>query len=659
MSNPEPGGSRPNILLIAVAAVAVAAATLFFVMRQPAPPAQAPLASAPAASSAPATSSPASPAAAPAPAQAPAPVTLPTPAPAQSPRVVTNIPGFEWPGQVFRVKLRDLDLVNSTLSREEIEALLRGASPAEMAKTFARFSADEFTIGAIEFVTVIDGQETTTFYERITGRDIASGVFGRIEIAETRQAGNLSEPGKPPVPYGAKFGLTSLDALDTVTFLRWLTEAAPTGNAPFKAVHGAYAIEKGELAFRDFTVSIGPTTLSEFRVKPMSRAPIEMWPRLEKLMREQQGTKPPEFAADLLAMLLEFYGSFEVGELTIGPVTGKGRLDHGDEATFRLAGARFNGGEKAGGAVDAIDVSIKDGSLRIGGMNWDGDFYRWIFASLARFVLESGELSNEPEADLARFKAEAARLTVPDYRFQLNGLEVDLPNTGSESERIRFALASFENRYGAFVGVIPTTIGLKFNNFRLPIPPNVRDAGLQRIRAMGFETLDLSFNLEGAWDAAKSSVTFSDISVNFEQFARISMRFTFGQVPKAFFEDPIRNWTALLLTGTAQEASITVKNHGGFEKAIADMAQQQNKKPEQFRLEIATMAPVIMMLGLAGHPDAAQVTEAVGSFLRGLGELSVKARSVDAEGIRLLELAEGLEEPATVLKDFTLEATGK
>ncbi|MCA3611706.1 MAG: hypothetical protein IOC55_04780 [Methylobacterium sp.] len=651
MSKPEPGGSRPDILLIGVAAVAVAIASLVFVMRQPAAPPAAPV-EAPMAS---ATPAPASPAVTP----APAPVPAQAPAPAPPPRVVTSIPSFEWPGQVFRVKLRDLSIVNSTLSREEIESLLQGASPAEMATKLARFSAEEFTIGAIELVSGIEGQETTTIYERITGRNIASGVFGRIEIAETRQAGNLAAPAKPPADYSTKLGLTSIEALDTVTFLRWLTEADPTGNAPFKAVHGAYAIEKGELAFRDFTVSIGPSTLSEFRVKPMSRAPIEMWPRLARPMKATESTKAPEFTADLVAMLLEFHGSFEVGKLTIGPVSGKGKLDHGDEASFRLAGARFNGGEKAGGAVDAIDVSIKDGTFRLAGMNWEGDFYRWIFASLARFVLESADFANEPEADIARLKAEAARLTVPDHKVQVTGVEVDLPNTGSESERIRFSLASFENRYGAFVGAIPTTIGLKFNNFRLPIPPNVRDAGLQRIRAMGFETLDLSFNLEGAWDAAKSSVTFSDVSVNFEQFAGISMRFTFGQVPKAFFEDPIGNWTALLLTGTAQEASITVKNHGGFEKAIADMAQQQNKKPEQFRLEIATMAPVIMMLGLADHPDAAQVTEAVGSFLRGLGELSVKARSVDAEGIRLLELAEGLEEPATVLKDFTLEATGK
>ena len=649
MSNPEPGGSRPNILLIGLAAVAVAVASLFFVMRQPAPPAQAPLASAPA------TSPPASPAVTP----APAPVPAQAPAPTPPSRVVTTIPAFEWPGQIFRVKLRDLDLVNSTLSREEIESLLRGASPAEMVKTLARFSADEFTIGAIEFVTVIEGQETTTIYERITGRNIASGVFGRIEIAETRQVGNLAEPGRPPVKYGAKFGRTSLDALDTVTFLRWLTEPDPTGSAPFKAAHGAYVIENAELALLDFTVSIGRATLSEFRVKPMRRAPIEIWPKLEALMKAQQSKKAPEFSADLLASMLEFYGSFEVGELTIGPVTGKGRFDKGDEATFRLAGARFNGGEKAGGAVDAIDVAIKDGALRIGSVNWDGDFYRWPIATLIKFLLESGDLANQPEADLARFRAEAARFTVPDYRFQLSGLEVDLPNTGSQSERIRFSLASFENLYGAFVGVTPTTIGLKFNNFRVPIPPNVRDEGLQRIRAMGFETLDLSFNLEGAWDAAKSSVTFRDVSVNFEQFAGISMRFTFGQVPKAFFENPLENWTALLLTGTAQEASITVKNHGGFEKAIAEMAQQQNKKPEQFRLEIATMAPVILMLGLADHPDATHVTEAVGSFLRGLGELSLKARSVDAEGIRLLELAEGLEDPATVLRELRLDARGR
>ncbi|MCA3599916.1 MAG: hypothetical protein IOC58_03235, partial [Methylobacterium sp.] len=157
MSKPEPGGSRPDILLIGVAAVAVAIASLVFVMRQPAAPPAAPV-EAPMASAtpAPAQPAPASPAVTP----APAPVAAQAPAPAPPPRVVTSIPSIEWPGQVFRVKLRDLSIVNSTLSREEIESLLQGASPAEMATKLARFSAEEFTIGAIELVSGIEGQET-------------------------------------------------------------------------------------------------------------------------------------------------------------------------------------------------------------------------------------------------------------------------------------------------------------------------------------------------------------------------------------------------------------------------------------------------------------------------------------------------------------------
>lgn len=660
MSNPEPGG-RPNIVVIGLAAVAVAAAALFFVTRPPGPPPQAP---APVAS-APTSLAPANPASPPvatpaAPAPAPAPVAAPEPPPPPPPppRVVTTIPAFEWPGQVFRVKLNDLSLVNASLSREEIEAILKGGTPASLAEGLSKLNADEFSIRSIEVETEVDGQKSRTIYQNLEGGRIAGGVFSRIAFAEASQAGSVPDAENKPVSYSAKVGQTSIEALDTVTALRWFTESDPTGNAPMKPVHGPYVIAGAEVTVGDFRLEIGRSSAAGFSLRLMRRSMAEMWPGFNALMKKQ-GTEPDELSAELLADLLEIYGSFEMGRLDIGPVRGTGKAPNGSDIRFAMGAMQLASGSSGGGNLENVDIAIPEANVKLGRFQWEGDFYRLFLVGLAKLALDSDEIARQPEAQVARLRAEIGRHPLPDLGLKLAGLAIDAEQKDKPGERLAFGVDGFEIRNGGFVGVTPSTLAVKLSHFRMPIPPATTDEGLQQLRAIGLETLDLSFNLEGAWDEPTATVTFRDISTSVEQVGTVAMGFTIGNVPRAFFEEPASNWAAVLLTGTARAGSVTVTNRGGVEKAIALAASQTGKKPEQLRLELSTMAPVVMMLSLSDHPDAGAIVEAVGNFLKGLNELSLKARPADGDGLRLLELAEGAEDPETLLKKLRIEANGR
>ncbi len=361
----------------------------------------------------------------------------------------------------------------------------------------------------------------------------------------------------------------------------------------------------------------------------------------------------------MVADLLDLYGSFEFGDFDLGVMKGSGKVAPDQSVNFRVGPIRWLGGAQPNGSMDGLEVSAKEGTLRVGGFNWQGDFYKLVFMALGKLALEGDDIDKQAPAQVERLKAEMARQTIPDLGFGLKALEVDFEQKNKPDERVRFSLGGFEMRNGAFVGVTPTRIGVKLTNFRLPIQPSMKEQLLQQLKAMGIETLDVSFNIDGAWDEPKAIVTFSDISTNVEQVGDLAMSFVLGNVPKALFEDPMENWTAVLLTGTAKQATVSLRNRGGFEKGIAQAAEQAGKKPEQLRLEIATMAPMLLVMGLKDHPDATAVTEAVGNFLKSLGEVSVKLTAKDPEGVRLIEFAGAGADPAALLKKLKIEAQGK
>ncbi len=669
MSNPEPGAPRPNVFLVALAAVAVAGAALFFVVRppQPAPPVAStpsvpPVSSAPASPAPAVASAPAAPAAS-APAPAPAPVAAPEPPPPPppppKPRVVTTIPSFEWAGTSFRVKLSDLSLVNSSLTREEIEGVLKANTASTIADGLAKLNADEFTLGAIDIESDIDGQKNRTLYQNFKGGSIVAGVFNAIEIPETRQIGFVTDPEKKPVSYATKFGRTTIEFIDPVSALRWFTGADPTGNAPFKRIHGPYVIADAEMSMADFRMEVGRSSAAGLKLRLPRRPMSEMWPSFETFMKKQATDPDETLPAELIADLLDLYGSFELGDVEIGAIKGTGKVAPDQQFSMRLGAMRWLSGQQPSGTLDGLEVSAKEGSLRLGSLDWQGDFYKLVFVALGKLALESDEIDQQPPAQVERLKAEMARQVVPDLGFGLKAVEADFEQKNKPDERIRFSLGALEMRNGAFVGVTPTRLGVKLSNFRLPIQPTMKEELLQQLKAMGIDTLDVSFNLDGAWDEPNSTVTFSDISTSVAQVGDLAMSFVLGNVPKALFEDPVENWTAVLLTGTAKQATVSLRNRGGFEKGIAQFAQQSGKKPEQLRLEIATMAPMLLVMGLKDHPDATAITEAVGNFLKSLGEVSVKLTAKDAEGVRLIEFAGAGADPSALLNRLKIEAQGK
>ncbi|MBN8534989.1 MAG: hypothetical protein J0L51_12985 [Rhizobiales bacterium] len=634
MTTPGGQASRLNPVLIAILGLAIGAAALFLVFRKPATPPLPPAATA---------SSPTVPAA----------VTPPAPAP----KPVVVIEKAEWPGKFYSFTLNGITVTGSNLSKAEIEELLRSDNATALKERLAKFNADEMRIASLVIESPIKGQTSTTTYENMVARRIQAGMFGEITVPVMRQTASLANGPDKTIDYTLVSNQTRIEAFDLLTILRWVTEADPSGNGAFKPIYGQYSVESTEVAGQQFSASVGKVAMTGMRVKPMRRAMTEMWPSLEALI--EQSKKPdPDFNLGFVADLLDIYASLDFGSFSIGPVAGK--ITGLDQANgeFKFAGMRYTSGATSHGEMDPFEFVRPDGAVRLRSTKWNGDFYQFIFATLAKIGLENPPADAKPE-DIERLKAAAARTRVPDFGFSLADLSVDVPPAGRSSERVRFAFDEMGMRYGAFVGITPTSVGASMKKFQMPIPAGTRDATLLALRAMGFETLNWSFNLDGAWDEAKSAILFRDLSSSLENMGSLGLNFELGNVPRSFFENPTANWTAVLLGGTIRHTSLILSNRGGFEKLVGELASKQGKTADQLQQEMSALAPAILASMMAGHPDLNAVSDAIVSFLRGLNELSLKARGTDADGVKMLDLAGAKANPIAFLRKLRLEAAGK
>lgn len=635
MTTPEGNTSRLNPVLIGILGLAVAAAALFFVFRKPAsvPP------SAPAAT-----------------VSAPAPAAVTPPAPAPKPVVV--IETTEWPGKLYTTKLSGITVTGSNLSKAEIEELLRSDTANALKERLAKFNADEVKIASVVIDSPIEGQKSTTTYENLVARRIQAGVFGEIVVPVMRQSASLANGPDKTIDYTLVSSQTRIEAFDLLTILRWVTEADPSGSGAFKPIYGQYSVEKTEVTGQNFSGSVGKIAMTGMRVKPVRRAISEMWPSMEALIEQSKkpdATLDPGFVADLL----DIYESLEFGSFSIGPVAGKIQGKDQVAGEFKLGGMRYSGGPEARGEIDPSELVRPDGAIRLKTTKWSGDFYQLVFASLAKIALETPSSASKP-GDVERLKAAAGRTKIPDMGFGLSELFVDMPPASARSgERVRFSLDELGMRYGAFVGVIPSAVSTSVKKFQMPIPGSTRDATLLALRAMGFETLNWSFNLDGAWDEAKSSVLFRDLSTSIENMGHLGLNFELGNVPRSFFENPTANWTAVLLAGTIRHTHLALSNRGGFEKLVAELASKQGKTADQLKQEMSALAPAILASVMAGHPDLNNVTDGIVAFLRGLNELSLKARGNDADGVKMLDVTGAAANPPAFLRKLRLEAAGK
>lgn len=577
-----------------------------------------------------------------------------------------SIDRIEIPFVLGAFVLTGVTATNSSLNKNEIESLLKGTDLKATAALLQRFNADSLAAKSIDLIVKQDGIDQKTTYDTVEAKNIKAGLVDLFTVRETRQSGRSTVEGKSELPYTMTTGKMSVEKFDIAGFFRLMTESDPTGKAPMKQLHGRYEIDFMQMVFGDAAnVRIGKMSASGFSAR-LPRKPIT---ELLALAKKADAAKDDKKAKDeiglqILAQAIDLYSAVQIGDGQVDGITIKGK-DKGQEINGSVGKIAFMGGKAPKGVVSDIDFKTSEGFFKLKSASIEGDFYGTMLIAFQQVMATAPKNSaGNPalEAELRQMVAEAAaKANATDVGYRFEGLDADLPPSkdGKSKERVKLSIAGFHGFVGKFVGYMPTKLDISLKNFRMPVPSDSKDQGIRTLREVGITTLDLMTGVKLAWDEATSRVTISELGGEIDKFAKLSVAGEIANIPRAIFENPQTNWPIAMMGGSAQKLSVSLENKGGLENFIAKVAKDQGKTPEQFRVEISTIAPAMIGAFLSAHPDAATLSDAIGKFTKGLGAFSIVARGATPAGITAADIMAAGGNPAALLQKVRFEAQGR
>lgn len=568
---------------------------------------------------------------------------------------------LEFSGKYGSIVLNGIEVTGSSLSRAEIEGIFKADSLVKVQALLAKLDAEKFAIKSIVATMLIDKQKTETVYDGFEAKGIKSGLIDRLAIRETRQVTTSPET---PKNMTMKTGETSVEKLDLAGIFAFMTQADPTGKAPMKQLHGRYDMAPITMVADKVEIKTGKAYATGFKARLPRQPLVELIPLIEKMEKDKDDAAT---GFKVISAALDVYSSFEFGEGALEGMSIKGPdAKNGGEFTGNVGKMSFGGGAKPFFLLDGMEFKGKDGFFKLKKIAAEGDLYGVLLMSFQR-VFESLPQSKDPknsaqEAEFRKLLAESsARYTSAMVGYRLEGLELDVPPSGNAktSERVKMSMAGFSTSFGSFAGFTPTKIDIALDAFKMPIPKNSKDDGLKNMLELGITEIDLSSKVKMNWDEPTTKLIVEDISVDMQKFGRFAMKGELGNIPRALLEDPKTNWPIAMMSANVQKLSFSLENKGGFEKLLEKTAKDQGKKPDQLRTEISTMAPAMIGAFMAAHPDAQALADALGKFTKGLGSLSVAARSATPAGIGAADVMAASQNPAALLTKVRFEASGK
>lgn len=568
------------------------------------------------------------------------------------------------------VTLNQVSVTGSSLSKADIEAIFRANSLSGLAAKLEAFDADRLAIRSIVMAVKIESNGSTTTYENIEAGPIRKGVIEKAAVASGRMESKVKREDKE-IPLSGLIGRMTFEAMDLGGGVRWMTESDPSGKAPFKRLYGRSSLESFRMSSGDiFAVDIGKIESDYFDAR-LGRKPLgDMY---ADLLKAEGKKDDPTTSANVFAALIEFHNSYRFGFASVAGIKADIKTPDGNSGTVSVGPMRFSGASDPGMKVEKIDLTMKDGFMRIGEVGAKGDVYGVMLASMARAALlglDSGNkkggdkkpMTPESRAGLETAAADAAAgLQGKDASIYVKGIEADVPpgKDAKSPDRVKFTVDGFESMVGGFIGITPTKLGLSLKKFVMPLPAMTKDAGIQSLKDIGLDKLDVSAGIAANWTESGSKLSITDISVDMDKVAKVTLKGDLAGVPRAFFEAPTTNWPMLLSTGNVQRIDVAIADRGGLDKVLAKTAKEQGKPADQFRMELAGVAPVMIASVLAGHPDAAKLSQAVGTFLQSLKGLDVAAISASPAGITVPEIMAASNNPMLLLPKVKFEASAK
>jgi hypothetical protein len=548
---------------------------------------------------------------------------------------------------VYRLPKIEFSGVN--LPRTELQRLFDKNVSEPVGPRLAKLSAKQVRVPELIVEQQVGGERQVTRYRDIVVDNIANG---RIASAASA-SGSFELKDAKADPTSGTMGRLTLSDLDMPEVARIYSERAGAAPSELKRIYGEFSLENLALSSEKAArIKIARMAGKEFSARPTKASWTETMKALGSM--ENPDKASPAEQSRTIAAFAEVFEAMQVGSMEAVGIEIADPSDNKD-ATGRIARIAYTGaaaGRPSDMRAEGLDISAKDGKARIGLIAFTGFSFAPTFAELRN-------LGDKPITDI---DAAALRRLIPTIgTIRISGLDFDVPNEASKDptpENIKFSLADLEVTADKPLNGIPTNLRLGVQGFRMAIPPDTKEDGLQEIAALGYRNLDLSWLTAASWNEAGNELVVKEMSISGAQMGSASLRGAFGGVTKDVFN--LDNAVALvaLFGATVKNAQLTIENGGLFEKLLEQEARKKKKSVDDLRKEFGVAAAIGVPVMLGNSANAKAIGQAVARFVAKPGKLTISARTKDPAGLGVADLG-AIAQPGAILEKLEVTATAE
>ncbi|MBC8717164.1 hypothetical protein [Ochrobactrum sp. Marseille-Q0166] len=543
-----------------------------------------------------------------------------------------------------------------------------GNGELTLAERVGRFSAKRMSVPEINIVQILNDKEQKTSYKDVTLEDIVNGHVARytssgatfdLDLSLPDENGTINEE-----RMAGTIGTSEGKDIDGVFIARLYTEAAGPNDTEAQPVYGPFSA-------KNIVVKATKSSFSYDEVRSNGitmRLPAQPFTEiLRKLDAAQKiDSLPPEEQKEFFANLIGLFDTIGKGDVELlgmkiqpsDPEKGEGAIEKMamsfDNKTFDMSLDGFS----AGNGTDYI--KLDEFSLK--GFNW-GPSAEAVkkFVGLSEEEMESFPFTTMlPEFGTIVLKGIDADLPYDNNAFDDIDIEDEdgnpVPKPDGLPHRLKFGLKSYEIGLNKPLNGIPTDIRVTYEDMSLPVPQDSNEEMYKQLRALGYDRITISSNLEVNWDEASQSLVIKDLSLSGKDMGKVTMSGLMGGFTKEFFSgDKVLTQVALLGL-KAREVNLKIENQGLAEKGLQFYADENNMSVEEARSTLTLIASAVLQELAADQPKLEAVISALNAFIAKPNTFEMSVKSKSERGIGALEMVAISQDPFSILDKIEIEA---
>ncbi|WP_320200635.1 hypothetical protein RMR16_024765 (plasmid) [Agrobacterium sp. rho-13.3] len=580
-----------------------------------------------------------------------------------------DISGVEVDTRMGKVTVAQATIEDAEIHAGALAEIFLGKNDLTAMERLKSFTAKKISAPEVTFTQSIESSQQRAVYKNLVFNEFGSGRVSRyaIESLDFQLASDSPfEDGVQTKQIKGNSGELTGQDLDVLYMLRFYTQKAGPDDKEAKPLYGPASVKNIRFSDGDKNFSYDEVRTNGFSMRMPAEPIVETLKKINSTTNYED-LSPEEITA-IFAPAISFMDIIEKGDVQfLGvKVDGPSRQNQDPSTKVKVAVDRvaFDFGNRKldmglyGLAVNEGSDTIKVAEASVTGFSWS--------SSLEGFTKLLG-LTEQERAAFPR------TLLIPEFgTLRIAGVDVDTSKPGSiateeteqepdeasaiATERLRFALKSFELALTKPYNGIPTDIRFQQEDLTIQVPTESTEEMYVTMRRMGVENVSLSYNVALAWDEPNNSLLIKEISLGSKGLGSVSLTGTVGGFTKEFFSLD-NDLAQLALFGlTARELKLSVKDEGVMSKIVKVAAEENDMTEEQMRGMLTISATVALQQFVSAQPNLQPAVDAVLQFFQTPGSLNVTAKSKSEAGVGVFDFIAASENPAALLDKVDIEA---